>query len=79
MDSKLMQKFVEENNCTFLYLILANEELKRISTLPYLIQKKFDKKLTTIALEHVAADEIPDYFVPEEEKLEGKMQDIIDE
>lgn len=79
MDSKLVQQFIEENNCTFLYLILANEELKRISTLPYQIQKKFDKKLTTIALEHVASDEIPDYFIPEEEKTEGKMQDIIDE
>jgi hypothetical protein len=79
MDSKLMQKFIEENNCTFLYLILANEELERISKLPFQIQKNFDKKLTTIALDHVADDEIPDYFVPEEEKTEGKMQDIIDE
>ena len=79
MDSKLMQKFIEGNNCTFLYLILANEELERISKLPYQIQKNFDKKLTTIALDHVADDEIPDYFVPEEEKTEGKMQDIIDE
>ncbi len=74
-----MQKFIEENNCTFLYLILANEELERISKLPFQIQKNFNKKLTTIALDHVADDEIPDYFVPEEEKTEGKMQDIIDE
>lgn len=74
-----MQKFIEENNCTFLYLILANEELERISKLPFQIQKTFDKKLTTIALEHVADNDIPDYFVPEEEKIEGKMQDIIDE
>jgi len=74
-----MQKFIEENNCTFLYLILANEELERISKLPFQIQKNFDKKFTTIALDHVADAEIPDYFVPEEEKTEGKMQDIIDE
>lgn len=74
-----MQQFIEENNCTFLYLILANEELKRISKLPFQIQKEFDKKLTTIALEHVAAKDIPDYFIPEEDKPEGKMQDIIDE
>lgn len=79
MDSKLMQKFIQENNCTFLYLILANEELERISKLPFQIQKNFNKKLTTIALDHVADDEIPDYFIPEEEKTEGKMQDIIDE
>ncbi|HEX37960.1 MAG TPA: hypothetical protein ENG70_03760 [Candidatus Cloacimonetes bacterium] len=79
MDNKLMQKFIEDHNCTFLYLILANEELKRISKLPYQIQKDFDKKLTTIALEHVAAHNIPDYFIPEEDKPEGKMQDIIDE
>ncbi|HHI87972.1 MAG TPA: hypothetical protein ENK03_03475 [Candidatus Cloacimonetes bacterium] len=79
MDSKLMQQFVEENNCTFLYLILANEELKRISKIPFEIKKDLGKKLTTIALDHVAADDIPDYFIPEEEKTEGKMQDIIDE
>ena len=79
MDSRLMQKFIEENNCTFLYLILANEELKRISKIPFQLQKSMDKKLTTIALDHIAAGDIPDYFIPEEDKPEGKMQDIIDE
>ncbi|MBC8382762.1 MAG: hypothetical protein H8E22_02925 [Candidatus Cloacimonetes bacterium] len=79
MDSKLVQKFIEENNCTFLYLILANEELKRITKIPFEIKKNLGNKLTTVALDHVAADDIPDYFIPEEEKPEGKMQDIIDE
>lgn len=79
MDSKLVQKFIEENNCTFLYLILANEELKRITKIPFEIKKNLGNKLTTVALDHVAAGDIPDYFIPEEEKPEGKMQDIIDE
>ena len=79
MNKSKVQKFVENNNCTYLFLILANEELNRLSKLPYPIQKKFDKKLPTMALEHVAEGNIPDYFVQEEEKPEGKMSDIIDE
>ena len=79
MKKSKVQEFVENNNCTYLFLILANEELKRLCKLPYPVQKKFSKKLPTLALEHVAAGNIPDYFIQEEEKPEGKMSDIIDE
>ena len=79
MINEKMQKFIENNNSTYLYLILANEELKRLSQLPYLTRKKMGKKLTTLALEHIAENNIPDYFIPEEEEPEEKMSDIIDE
>ncbi|MBC8312939.1 MAG: hypothetical protein H8E33_01650 [Candidatus Cloacimonetes bacterium] len=79
MINEKMQEFIENNNSTYLYLILANEELKRLSKLPYLTRKKMEKKLTTLALEHVADNDIQDYFVPDEEEPEEKITDIIDE
>ncbi len=79
MNSKIVQKFIENNNCTYLFLVLANEELNRLSKLPYPVREKFDKKLPAMALDHIAEGNIPDYFVQEEEKPEGKMSDIIDE
>ena len=79
MNSKKVQDFIENNNCTYLYLLLANEELKRLYNLPHLAQKRFKGKLTTIAMEHVAEGNIPDYSVPEEEKPEGEISDVIDE
>jgi hypothetical protein len=79
MISKIVQKFLENNNCTYLYLLLASEELERLSKLPYNIKKELPGKPTTVALEHVATGNIPDYFVSEEEKPEGKITDIIDE
>jgi hypothetical protein len=79
MTNKKIQDFIERNNCTHLFLLLTNEELKRLSKLPFQVRQQFKGKLTTIAMEHVAEGNIPDYFVPEEEKPEGKISDIIDE
>lgn len=79
MISKTVQKFIETHNCTYLYLVLASEELKRLLKLPYSVKKELPGKITTVALEHVATGNIPDYFISEEEKPEGKITDIIDE
>jgi hypothetical protein len=79
MISKTVQKFLESHNCTYLYLLLAGEELERLSKLPYNMKRELPGKITTVALEHVATGNIPDYFIPEEEKPEGKITDIIDE
>lgn len=77
--SNKVQDFIENNNNTFLFLILVNEELKRLNKLPSSVKMKFEKKVPVIALEHVSEGNIPDYFIPEEEKIEGKISDIIDE
>ncbi len=69
MGSYIIDEFLEKNNMTYLFLILANLEAERLSNLPYSIKKKFDKKITELALEHVAANQIPDYIVEEEEEL----------
>ncbi|MFO7896213.1 MAG: hypothetical protein R6U84_04705 [Candidatus Cloacimonadales bacterium] len=60
-----VEKFLEENNFTYLYLLLANLEAERLSNLPYSVRKNFTKKLTSMALDHIAANEIPDYIVEE--------------
>ena len=68
MDPKV-EKFLEENNMTYLYLLLANLEVERLNNLPFTIKKQLKGKVTNIALEHIAKNNIPDYVmeeVPEE-------------
>lgn len=65
-----VERFLEENNFTYLYLLLANLEAERLSNLPYSVRKNFQKKVTSMALEHIAANDIPDYIVEEMDLLE---------
>ena len=62
-NSRTIEKFLEENNMTYLFLLLANLEAERISNLPFSIKRKLQGKVTTNALEHIAANDIPDYVV----------------
>ncbi len=65
-----VEKFLEDNNMTYLYLLLANLEVERLSNLPFSVKKKFNTKLTNLALEHIAQNEVPDYlFEDEDEEL----------
>lgn len=68
IDDSVIEKFLESNNMTYLFLLLANLEVERLSNLPYTIKKALKGKLTIKALEHIAANEIPDYVVEEEEE-----------
>lgn len=66
MDSrtdKKVNQFLETNNMDYLYLILANLEVDRLSNLPDPIKKNFKKKISDMALEHTAINEIPDYVL----------------
>jgi DNA-directed RNA polymerase subunit K/omega len=60
-----IEKFLEENNFTYLFLLLANLEAERLSNLPYSVKKNFKDKITNLALEHIASNNIPDYIVEE--------------
>lgn len=62
-----VEKFLENNNMTYLFLLLANLEVQRLSNLPFTIKKSLKGKLTSIALEHIATNNIPDYVMEEEE------------
>ena len=70
-----MEEFLEKHNMTYLFLILADLEVERLSNMPYTIKKNFDEKITEMALRHVAENEIPDYIV-EEEDSEGVELDF---
>jgi hypothetical protein len=69
-DSSIVEKFLEENNMTYLFLLLANLEAERISNLPFTIKRTLQGKVTTTALEHIASNVIPDYVVEVEEDEE---------
>ena len=69
-DSPIVEKFLEDNNMTYLFLLLANLEAERISNLPFSIKRVLQGKVTTNALEHIAANDIPDYVVEVEDDEE---------
>jgi len=79
LTSEKVQHFLENHNLTYLFLLLANKESDRLSALPPIVKKKLKGKITSLALEHIATGEIPDYIVPEETVKERKMDAIIDE
>jgi len=66
-DSRIVEKFLEDNNMTYLFLLLANLEAERISTLPFSVKRTLQGKITTNALEHIAENDIPDYVVEVED------------
>ena len=65
--SSIVEKFLEDNNMTYLFLLLANLEVKRLSNLPFTIRKKLENKITKLSLEHIALNKIPDYVLEESE------------
>ena len=77
MEAKLnnykVEEFLEKHNMTYLFLILAELEVERLSNMPYTIKKNFNEKITEMALRHVAENEIPDYIVEEEDTEEVEL------
>jgi len=72
-DRRIVEKFLEDNNMTYLFLLLANLEAERISNLPFTVKRSLTGKITTNALEHIAANDIPDYVVEVEEEVEEEI------
>lgn len=64
-NDQVVNDFLENHNMTYLFLLLANLEVDRISNLPYTVRKKINGKITSAALEHIALNEIPDYIIEE--------------
>ena len=63
-----IEQFLEDNNMTYLYLLLANLEVERLNNLPFTVKKGLNGKITELALNHVAHNEVPDYIMPPEEE-----------
>ncbi len=67
-DEKVIDSFLENHNMDYLFCILAKHEAERLTDLPESIKKGFKGKLTTIALNHIALNEVPDYLVEQFEQ-----------
>ena len=71
-----VEKFLEDNNMTYLFLMLANLEVQRLVNLPSTIKKQFESKISETALEHVAENIIPDYLVDHQEDSELEDENL---
>ncbi|MCL2063110.1 MAG: hypothetical protein FWG98_01895 [Candidatus Cloacimonetes bacterium] len=68
---EIVDKFLEKNNMDYLFCILADKESERLSILPDSIKRGFYEKTTTMALKHIALNDVPDYIVEEVETKES--------
>ena len=62
-----IDKFLENKNMTYLFLLLSNLEVARLSNLPFSVKKGLGKKITEVALNHVINNNVPDYIIGEED------------
>jgi len=63
MINKKIETFLEKNNMNYLFCMLSNLEVQRINSLPSYVKQKFSTKITELAMEHVAENEVPDYII----------------
>lgn len=70
VEKPIVEAFLESHNMDYLFLLLANMEVTRLSELPYSVRSKFPKKLSEVALENVAKNDIPDFIVEQEETID---------
>ncbi len=67
MINKRVENFLEHTNMNFMFCLLSNLEVTRLNGLPPYVRQKFDTKITELAMDHVAQNEIPDYIMDIEE------------
>lgn len=71
MNKPKIEEFLESNNMHFLFCLLSDLEVQRLNNLPSVVRQNFDKKITEVAMDHVASNIIPDYIV---EQFEEEME-----
>ncbi|HQQ67506.1 MAG TPA: hypothetical protein PLX77_01635 [Candidatus Cloacimonadota bacterium] len=62
MTNEKIEGFLEKVNMNYLFCLLSKLEAQRINQFPSYVKQKFDKKITVLAMEHVADNEVPDYI-----------------
>lgn len=62
MINEKIEGFLEKVNMNFMFCLLSKLESHRINQFPSYVKQKFDKKITVLAMEHVADNEVPDYI-----------------
>ncbi|MBM4399520.1 MAG: PASTA domain-containing protein [Candidatus Cloacimonetes bacterium] len=67
MINKKVERFLEHTNMNYMFCLLSNLEVSRLNNLPSYVRQKFTDKITELAMEHVAQNEVPDYIMDIEE------------
>lgn len=67
MINKRIETFLEHTNMNYMFCLLSNLEVQRMNSLPPYVKQKFEQKITEIAMDHVAQNEVPDYMMDIEE------------
>ena len=76
----IVDSFLESHNMDYLFCILAEKESERLSILPESVKKTFKEKPTTMALKHIALNDVPDYIIEEyETNEEGEAKEPSDQ
>ncbi len=67
MINKKIESFLEKTDMNYLFCLLSKLESQRISQLPAYVRQRFPEKIAIISMNHVADNEVPDYFAEIEE------------
>jgi hypothetical protein len=66
MNTPKIENFLEKSDMNYLFCLLTKLEIQRVNQLPAHVKQKFIEKITVMAMEHVAENEVPDYAMAEE-------------
>lgn len=67
MINEKIESFLEKTDMNYLFCLLAKLEANRLSQLPVYVRQRFQEKLAVISMNHVAENDVPDYFAEIEE------------
>ncbi|HNT51995.1 MAG TPA: hypothetical protein PKH19_01235 [Candidatus Syntrophosphaera sp.] len=62
-----IESFLEKTDMNYLFCLLSKLEGQRLSQLPAYVRQRFPEKISIISMNHVADNEVPDYFAEIEE------------
>jgi hypothetical protein len=67
MINKKTEEFLEKTDMNYLFCLLSKLESQRLSQLPTYVRQHFPDKIAVTSMNHVADNEVPDYFAEIEE------------
>ncbi|MBW6513282.1 MAG: hypothetical protein K0B87_00780 [Candidatus Syntrophosphaera sp.] len=67
MINEKIESFLEKTDMNYLFCLLSKLEAQRISQLPTYVKQRLPEKIAVISINHVAENEVPDYFAEIEE------------
>ncbi|MDD4309546.1 MAG: hypothetical protein PHO32_04135 [Candidatus Cloacimonetes bacterium] len=62
MINEKIESFLEKVDMNYLFCLLSKLESQRLNQFPTYVKHKFPEKITVMAMEHVADNEVPDYI-----------------